>query len=219
MYIIVVGSGRVGSSLAYQLSKKDHEVTVIHPSLSGFQNLPPDFKGRKVEGDALAQDVLIRAEIDRAEGLAAVTDSESFNAVIAHVARSVYRIPNVVVRNYDPRWLPMHNALGYSVVSAASWAVQSIEDLLIDPWLQIFFSGSNAEIAVYEINIPSDWNGRSLESLFQPDKYLIIGMSRDGRALQPDGSSEVKTGDVLYMKSTQENVEELRSYLDSKPEE
>jgi trk system potassium uptake protein TrkA len=218
MYIIVVGSGRVGSSLANQLSKKGHKVTVIHPSLSGFQNLPPDFRGRKVEGDALTQEVLVRAEIDNADGLAAVTDSEAVNAVVAHMARSVYKIPNVVVRNYDPRWLPLHNAMGYRVVSAASWDVQSIEDLLIDPWLQIFFSGSSVESAVYELNIPEAWSGRIIEGLFPPDKYQIIGLTRDGAALLLDSSAEVRTGDIVYMKATQDNIEELHKLLDAESE-
>ena len=215
MKIIVVGSGRVGSTLATQLSRKGHEVTVIHPSPAGFQNLPPDFKGRKVDGDALTQEVLIRAEIDKAEGLAAVTDSESINAVVAHIAQSIYKIPNVVVRNYDPRWLRLHHALGYKVVSAASWDVQSIEDLLIDAWLRILFSGSNVEIAVYELVVPDPWNGRKLEDLFPSDRYQIVGFTRAGSALLPSGTTEVMTGDVLYLKATQESIEELRNHLES----
>jgi trk system potassium uptake protein len=218
MKIIVVGSGRVGSTLAYQLYKKGHEVTVIHPSPSGFQNLPPDFQGRKIEGDVLTQDVLIRAEIEKAEGLAAVTDSESVNAVVAHMAQSIYEIPNVVVRNYDPRWLPLHNSLGYKVVSSASWDVQSIEDLLSDTWFRALFSGSNTEIAVYEFAVPEVWSGCKLQELFPSDEFQIVGLTRDGSAILPMASTAIFPGDILYLKATQESVEALRKRMNSMQE-
>jgi len=42
----------------------------------------------------------------------------------------VYHVPNVVVRNYDPRWQPLHEAFGLQVVSSASWGAQRMEELL-----------------------------------------------------------------------------------------
>jgi trk system potassium uptake protein TrkA len=218
MNIIVVGAGRVGSALADQLSKKGHKVTVIHSSSSGFQNLPPGFRGRKIEGDVLTQDVLARAEIDKADGLAAVTDSESLNAVVAHMARSIYKIPNVVVRNYDPRWLPLHNSLDYQVVSAASWDVQSIEDLLSDTWITALFSGSSPDISVYELVLPEVWNGCKVEELFPSGEFQIVGMTRDGKAVLPESQFELVAGDVLYVKATHENVEALLRRMNSKQE-
>jgi len=130
MNIIVVGCGRVGSTLAYQLYKKGHQVTVVDQAASAFDNLPADFHGRMEEGDVLSRDVLYRAGIEQADALATVTNSDSVNAVVAHVARTVYHVPNVVVRNYDPRWQPLHEAFGLQVVSSASWGVQRMEELL-----------------------------------------------------------------------------------------
>ena len=48
MNVIVVGCGRVGSELAYRLHQRGHQVTVIDQEASAFNNLPPDFRGRKV---------------------------------------------------------------------------------------------------------------------------------------------------------------------------
>jgi len=117
MNIIVVGCGRVGSALAYQLYKKGHQVTVVDQAASAFDNLPADFHGRMEEGDVLSRDVLHRAGIGQADAL-------------AHVARTAYHVPNVVVRNYNPRWQPLHEAFGLQVVSSASWGVQRMEELL-----------------------------------------------------------------------------------------
>jgi len=65
-----------------------------------------------VEGDVLNQDVLRRAGIKQADALAAVTNNDSLNAVVAHMARTVYGMTNIVVRNYDPRRRPLHETLG-----------------------------------------------------------------------------------------------------------
>jgi trk system potassium uptake protein TrkA len=97
MKIIVVGCGRVGSELAYRLNLKGHNVTVIDQVDAAFDNLPPDFRGRTVEGEVLNQDVLRRAGIEHADGVATVTNSDALNAVVAHVARTVYEVDRVAV--------------------------------------------------------------------------------------------------------------------------
>ena len=79
---------------------------------SSFTHLDPDYRGRTIEAEPLAEGVLERAGIAQAEALAAVTNSDAVNAVVAHVARTVFNVPNVVSRNYDPRWRPLHEAMG-----------------------------------------------------------------------------------------------------------
>ena len=59
-----------------------------------------------------------------------MTNSDSVNAVVAHVARVVFRVPKVVVRNYDPRWLALHEAFGHEVVSSTGWGASQVEGLL-----------------------------------------------------------------------------------------
>ena len=118
MFVIVVGCGRVGSELAFRLFQAGHQVAVIDEVGKSFEALHPDYRGRTIEGEVLSEEVLKRSGIESADGLAAVTNSDSVNAVVGHVARTVYNVPNVVVRNYNPRWLPMHDAFGLQVVSS-----------------------------------------------------------------------------------------------------
>ncbi len=133
MFFIIVGCGRVGSELAYDLYKRGHQVTVVDHVGSSFQHLDPDYRGRTIEAEVLAEGVLVRAGIEQAQGLAAVTNSDSVNAVVCHVARTVFHVPHVVARNYDPRWRPVHEALGLTVVSSTAWGAQRIEELLESP--------------------------------------------------------------------------------------
>ncbi len=61
MKVIVIGCGRLGAELAYNLFKRGHDVSVIDNVPASFNNLPADFQGRLNEGEALSQDVLHRA--------------------------------------------------------------------------------------------------------------------------------------------------------------
>ncbi len=128
--VIVIGCGRVGAELAYALYRKGHKVTVIDQDSDAFLNLPEDFRGMTMRGDVLTQDVLMRAGIEHAHALAAVTPSDSVNTVLGHIARDVYNVPKVVVRNYDPRKRALHEAFGLQVISPVSMGAQRMEEIM-----------------------------------------------------------------------------------------
>src|SRR5512134_714163 len=102
MNFVIVGCGRVGAELCYRLFKSGHQVVVVDNRKEAFNRLHPDFRGRTLEGEGLAESILERAGIREANGLAAVTNSDILNAVIAHTACAFFNVPIVVARNYDP---------------------------------------------------------------------------------------------------------------------
>ena len=213
MNIIVVGCGRVGSELAYRLFQKGHQVAVIDQVSSAFDNLPSDFRGRAIEGEVLAQDVLRRAGIEEADALAAVTNSDSLNAVVAHVARAVYHVRQVVVRNYHPHWRPLLEAFGLQVVSSTSWGAQRLEELLCHAYARSVFSAGNGEVEIYELAVPEDCQGRSLQELLPADQCLAVALTRAGRATLPSPEVRLETGDVLHLSATLAGIEALRQRL------
>ena len=66
-----------------------------------------------VEGEMMSRDVLFRAGIENADALAAVTNDDALNAVVAHVAQTIYNIKHVIVRNYDPDFRPLLEAFNF----------------------------------------------------------------------------------------------------------
>ena len=210
MFIIVVGCGRVGAELAFRLHQRGHQVAVIDQVGASFANLDPDYRGRTIEGEVLSQDVLTRAGIAEAEGLAAVTNSDSVNAVVGHMAREVYKVPNVVVRNYNPRWLPMHEAFGLQVVSSTAWGAQRIEELLYRPLGRAVFSAGNGEVEVYELVVPEAWRGRRLGDLIPAGECLAVAFTRAGRSSLPSPDLTVEPGDVVHVSATLAGIEGLR---------
>src|ERR1044072_9500343 len=102
MKFIIVGCGRVGADLCYHLFKRGHQIVVVDINKEAFNRLHPDFRGRTLEGEGLAEGGLEHGGIQEADELTAVTNTDTLNAVVAHAALIIYNVPNVVARNYDP---------------------------------------------------------------------------------------------------------------------
>jgi len=213
MNIIVVGCGRVGAELAYGLYRHEHHVTVIDEEPSAFENLPSDFRGRTVEGEVLAPDVLHRAGIETAQGMAAVTSSDSLNAVVAHLARTVYKVPNTVVRLYDPRQRPLIESFGLQIVSPSTWGAQRIEEILIGVTNQPVFSAGNGEVQIFQIAVPQSWNDRRAVEMNSEGQRVVVAVTRSGRAFVPTHDSRLQTDDIVHVSATATGMVALHEQL------
>ena len=219
MNLIVVGCGRVGAELSYRLFKGGHQVTIVDSNRQAFNRLHPDFRGRTLEGEGLAENVLDRAGIKEADGLAAVTNSDTLNAVVAHTARIYYHVPVVVARNYDPNLRPVIESFGLQTVSSTFWGAQRVEELLINPSQRVVYSAGNGEVEVYEVSIPEAWNGRRLRELMEPlEQCFAVALTRAGRSFLPELGMPLQTGDMLNFSSTSDGVSALTSRLNGKVE-
>lgn len=218
MEIIVVGCGRAGAELAYRLFVRGHKVVVIDRTAKAFGNLPPEFRGRFLEGDALNQDVLKRAGIENARGLATVTNSDTINVVVAHIAKKVYGVPHVVARNYDPHRSNLYEIFDLQVVSSISWGAQRIEEMLAHPEFRTVYSAGSGEVEVYEFYVPAAWEGQTANELFPHRNCVLVGLTRGGRSMLADPTTTLHTGDLVLVSTTAEGIEELQRRL-SQPQE
>jgi trk system potassium uptake protein TrkA len=213
MKMLIVGCGRIGADVAQRLSQSGHEVVVIDPDAAAFNRLPADFSGRTVEGDSLSQAVLERAGIETADGLAAVTSSDTLNGVIAHIAHLHYRVPNVVVRNYDPALRPMLEMYGLQIISSSAWGSQRMEELLEGIDIRTIFSAGNGEVEIYEMGISADWEGQPLQALFSAGSCIPVALTRDGVSILPGKDTVLKEKDLLTVSATRTGINELRACL------
>lgn len=213
MKAIVVGCGRLGAELAYRLFQAGHEVSVVDIDEKAFATLPSDFHGKFNEGDALNRDVLRRAGIENAESLAAVTNSDILNGVVGYVALTVFHVPNVVVRNYDPRYRSILEAYGLQMVSAASWGAQRMEEMMYHADVRAVFSAGNGEVEIYEVAIPEHCAGKRLGEIVSEGECAPVAVTRAGRAMLPDLKMVLQPGDILHVSATLEGAELLRAHI------
>lgn len=219
MNFIIVGCGRVGAELSYRLFKSGHQVVVVDSKKEAFNRLHPDFRGRTLEGEGLAESVLDRAGIREVDGLAAVTNSDTLNAVVSHVAREFFNVPIVVARNYDPNLRVVIEAFGLQTVGSTSWGAQRVQELLLNPSHKSVYSPGNGEVEVYELHIPEQWDGKPLSSLLDPLKRCYpVALSRAGRAFLPEMETKLQTGDLLNVSTTFECISALTARLLKKAE-
>jgi trk system potassium uptake protein TrkA len=219
MNFIIVGCGRVGAELCYRLFKSGHQIVVVDSRKEAFNRLHPDFRGRTLEGEGLAESVLERAGIREADGLAAVTNSDAMNAVVAHVAREFYDVPVVVARNYDPNLRSVIEAFGLQTVGSTYWGAQRVEELLMNPSQRAVYSAGNGEVEVYEIVVPDQWDNRTLGDLLSPVRQCYpVALARAGRAFLPEQETLLRAGDLLNVSSTFEGIGALTARLSKKAE-
>jgi trk system potassium uptake protein TrkA len=219
MNFIIVGCGRVGAELCYHLFKSGHQIVVVDINKEAFNRLHPDFRGRTLEGEGLAEGVLERAGIREADGLAAVTNSDTLNAVVAHAARTIYNVPNVVARNYDPNLRALIETFGLQTVGSTSWGAQRVEELMMNPTQRMVYSAGNGEVEVYEVQIPEGWDGETLGELLQPlEQCYPVALARAGRSALPDMSAVLQAGDLLNFSSTFEGMRAMMARLSREAE-
>jgi len=217
MNVIVVGCGRVGAELSFRLFKSGHQVVVVDSSRDSFNRLHADFRGRTLEGEGLAENVLERAGIKDAHGLAAVTNSDTLNAVVAHTARTIYNVPIVVARNYDPDLRVVLEAFELQSVSSTFWGAQRVEELLTNPSNKAVYSPGNGEVEVYEMIIPDAWSDHTLKELLDPVKHCIpVALTRAGSSSLPEAEMRLRVDDVLYVSTTFDGIGALTARLAGK---
>jgi len=135
MFILVVGCGRVGSSVARDLLKEGHEVSCLdedpesHARLElGLDEGWEDLGGRFTVGTALEMDALLEAGIDKCDTFIAATDGDNTNIIVAQIAQKRYDVPNVVARILDPYRADWYEHQGVHTICPTKVAIEMLEN-------------------------------------------------------------------------------------------
>jgi len=110
--IVIVGCGRVGSTLARRMAKEGHQVAVVDENIAAFARLGEDFEGQMVVGSGIDEEVLRRAGIEQADCFASVTNGDNRNIMAAQVAQSIFKVRRVITRIYDPIRAEVYREIG-----------------------------------------------------------------------------------------------------------
>jgi trk system potassium uptake protein TrkA len=110
--IVIVGCGRVGSTLARQMVAGGHDVSIVDENVSAFGRLGEDFDGQMVVGSGIDEEVLRRAGIETADCFASVTNGDNRNIMAAQIAQKIFRVNRVITRIYDPIRAEVYSELG-----------------------------------------------------------------------------------------------------------
>ncbi len=131
MKIVILGCGRVGSTLATMLDRAGHAISVIDYSSDAFQRLSPDFSGTTIIGNGVDEEVLVRAGIKEADAFAAVTNGDNRNIMASQIAKEIFKVKKVMCRIYDPIREETYHELGLETICPTKVGAQMFFDALL----------------------------------------------------------------------------------------
>jgi trk system potassium uptake protein len=129
--IVILGCGRVGSTLATMLDRAGHTVSIIDYTSDAFQRLSPDFGGETILGNGVDEEVLVRAGIKEADAFVAVTNGDNRNIMSSQIAKEIFRVKKVMCRIYDPIREEIYHELGLETISPTKVGAQMFFDAIV----------------------------------------------------------------------------------------
>lgn len=218
MHIVIMGCGRVGSTLAHTLEARGHSVAVIDQNADAFRRLGPEFQGVTVTGIGFDRDVLRQAGIERADAFAAVSSGDNSNIISARLARETFGVSRVVARIYDQKRAEVYERLGIPTVATVRWTADRIVRHLVPEGNVEIFRDPTSTVAIIEVPLNSDWIGRPLRSLEEATGARAAYLIRFGIGTLPTTSTVLQEGDQLFMLVTDHMAREVTSIAGTPPE-
>jgi trk system potassium uptake protein TrkA len=199
VHVVVVGCGRVGSSLALNLTESGHTVAVIDKRPEAFRRLGGGFEGKTITGIGFDRDRLIDAGIEHAYAVASVTSGDNSNILVARVARETFGIERVVARIYDPRRAAIYQRLGIATVATVEWTTERVLRRVTPDAASVEWVDPSARVSLVERMVGGKWAGHKVSELETDGGIRVAALSRLGVAQVPRSDMIVQDGDVVYL--------------------
>ena len=211
MHIVIMGCGRVGSTLAHILEDQGHSVAVIDQDVEAFRKLRPGFRGSKITGIGFDRDVLVEAGIEKAHAFAAVSSGDNSNVIAARVARESFGVQRVAARIYDPRRAEVYQRLGIPTVATVRWTADQMLRRLLPEGVATLWRDPTGSLVLAELSCCDDWLGEKVSALEAAADTRIVFISRLGEALLPGPGTVLQQGDVLHVIAKEDDLKRITS--------
>ena len=217
MHVVIMGCGRVGSTLAHSLEARGHSVAVIDQDADAFRRLSPDFTGLTVTGIGFDRDVLRQAGVERADAFAAVSSGDNSNIISARLARETFGVARVVARIYDQKRAEVYERLGIPTVATVRWTADRMLRHLIPEGQVELWRDPTSTVSIVEVPLHGDWVGRPLAQLEEAAGTRAAFLMRFGIGTLPTPSAVLQDGDQVFMLVTDEIAGSVSKVTGSAP--
>jgi trk system potassium uptake protein TrkA len=204
VHIVIMGCGRVGSTLAHALESRGHSVAIIDQDEDAFRRLGPDFTGLTVTGNGFDRETLDAAGIDRADAFAAVSSGDNSNIISARLARETFGVARVVARIYDPKRAEVYERLGIPTVATVRWTADRIVRHVVPDGNQEVWRDPTSSVAIIEIPYHPAWVSRPVRALEEGTGARVAYVMRFGLGTLPTPSTLIQDGDQVFVLVTDE---------------
>jgi len=218
MYVIVVGGGNTGSYLTRLLLDAGQQVAIIEERPVVMEKLKLELPIESIiEGDGSSPVVLEKAQISRANVLAAVTGSDETNLVITSLARFEFSVPRVIARVNNPKNSWLFNAeMGVDVfLNQAEILAQLVAEEMSLGDMMTLLKLRRGNYSVVEEKVPPGAKGlgMQLKDIDFKEQCVIAAIIRDGKMTLPRGDSVFMEGDEVVAIASPEGAKSLAELL------
>ncbi len=212
MNIIICGAGRVGFTIAKQLSEQGHSITVIDPSSEDIQKIDDALDVKAIVGKGTYPLILEKANAAETDMIIAVTRNDEINMVICQIAFSIFKIPKKIarIRSQDylnPKFVTVYNKENLPIdviISPEIEIAKSLQRKLEAPGALDSVPFAENKIRLLEILINENCELINIKLNDLTKKYPnldanIIGVIRDDKFIIPKKNDEIKKNDKIYV--------------------
>lgn len=223
MKIIIVGAGRIGTSLAKLLAEEGNDVYLIERSEKIAQKNLEKIDAQVIFGNGADPDVLKRAHVQEAELVLAVTTSDETNLVVCSLAgmlgarRRIARVRNIslgsMLAQYGYQQFHIDEIINPELVAA-----QAIAKIVASPGSSEVADFANGRIFLRAFDIPasSPLCGLKVVEIRDEDfpwPFLIVSIARNSAILIPKGDTMIKAEDRIYVLLPAPSLGEFLSFV------
>ena len=217
MKIIIVGNGKLGSTLAEQLIEEDHELTIIDTKSDVLESAVSSKDVQIVQGNGASYEIQMEAGVPRADLLIAVTNSDELNMLSCIMAKKLgvkYTIARVRNPEYSRQSQILRDELGLSMVinPDRSTAAEIVRNLRYSSAINLeLFARGRTELIQLRVDADSPFAGKTLYQIGASTKthFLICAVQRGDEVFIPTGNFRLEGGDFIHVTATPKDMQEL----------
>ena len=216
MHIVIMGCGRVGSTLAHILEDRDNSIAIIDRDPEAFRRLRSAFKGERVTGIGFDRTVLIQAGIERADAFAAVSSGDNSNIIAARVARETFGVQRVAARIYDPRRAEVYERLGIPTVATVRWTADQMLRKVLPEGSEALWRDPTGKVVLAEVAFSPAWIGEQVKAVEASTMVRIAFIDRLGQAFVPDAGTVLQEGDAVHVMAKESELDRIAAVFGSR---
>lgn len=186
MYILIVGSGRVGVNVASFLIDDGHDVALIETDKKICSLAAKELDALVICGNCSDSQVLEEANIDEADVFVAVTGNDDSNLLACLLAKE-YKVPKIIARIIDPHHERVFKKIGIDlIINPERVFANYLEKLIIRPKVTDLIILGNGDAELLDLNVNSEKTiGKKISDLSPTDNYSIVAIYENGNTIIP----------------------------------
>lgn len=225
MRIVILGAGRVGFTVASNLSSENIDITLIDKNQDVIDAASERLDVSAICGNVSHPDVLEAAGIKHADIVIAATDSDETNMMACQVAHHLFKVPQKIARVRAKTFLDVQDQLFNAdaipidiIINPENEIVQFIKNLILHPGSQQVLSFANGAISLVETKCNRDCAliGRSLAELTQKLQGIYARIAliyRKNEIIIPNYKTIVEEGDRVFFIAPSGDIQRVLSLL------